>query len=105
MRPRPGGSVGVVVHIPAIVRRKGFVEYGGGMRLVHRGMVLKAVFADVLQQGLEARHLHNGPAAEGFQRIIYKVAVADVGFDAAVPVVRGDAGIAERPGGSPSPEW
>src|SRR2546430_7253855 len=71
----------------------------GGVRAVHRDVVLEAVVADVLHEVLKARDVGDGAMAEGFELVIGGRPLPDVAADDAGGVVGGEAGIGERPGG------
>src|SRR5215471_9997305 len=65
------------------------------MRGVHGCMVFETLLADNFQEFLEARHLDNGAAAKGIQRVVNKLAVPCVGTDHAIAIIRRDPRIAE----------
>src|SRR5580704_1380927 len=60
------------------------------MGAVHRGMVLKAVSADVLHQLWQTRYMDHGLRPEGVKRIVRELGVPDVGANASVAVVCAD---------------
>src|ERR1022692_407113 len=84
--------------VPAQVVAGGFLH--GARHGGHVGgyVMLEAVFADEAQQGLKVRNLHHAGAAEGSQRIVGELALADVAIDAAFQIVGGEAREAHRAG-------
>src|SRR5262245_45901147 len=64
-------------------------------------MMLKAVLAYILHQSLQTWDLHDGAAPKRFQRIIHKGSVSHVGTEPSVPVIAGNARIAQWPGRRP----
>jgi len=69
------------------------------MRSVHRRMMLETTAADEAHQSLQIRHFDDGAIAESLDRIVRELAFADVGGDAAVAIVGGDATERDRPAG------
>ena len=63
-------AVAIAVGIPAEVLAEGLVDGVGRSRQRERRVVLEPVLADVAQQGLEPRHLHDAVPAEGEQRVV-----------------------------------
>src|SRR5262245_47707347 len=83
---------------PVEIARGGLL-YGTGYRgHVRRDVVLEAVFADVAEEFLEVVDLDHARAAEGIQRVVGELALANVALDAAFHIVRGEAREAHRAG-------
>ena len=84
------------VEIPAEVGLDGLVEDVDDIGAAHGDMVLEAVLADVLHQPLQVVDLGHGDAAVHAVRIVGNLALAQVGLDATLGVVGGDAEEGER---------
>ena len=84
------------VHLPAEVASGGLVDCARNRGEIGRHMMLKTVFADVMQKMLQARDFDDSGAAERIQRIVRKNTLPRVAADDARSVVRREARKAHR---------
>ena len=59
----------MMINFPAHIGFKSLGQNGGRMGGVHGGVVLKLVFADVMQQFLQPWNVGHRPAAEGIEGV------------------------------------
>jgi hypothetical protein len=60
------------MHFPAEVLGAGLVDGGGGGAEIGGDVVLEAVFADVMEQVLQARNFDDAGASEGGERVVFE---------------------------------
>src|SRR5580765_5529915 len=68
----------VPVHVPAEISGGGFVDGRRNCRQVGGDVMLEALLADVVQQGLHLWNLDHARATESVQRIVRKPSLAHV---------------------------
>src|SRR5690242_16917932 len=82
----------MLVHVPVQIPGGGFIDGGSNTRQVGGHVMLKTVFADVVQQLLHLGDFDYAGAAESVQRVIGKSAFAHISAHLAGCVVGGEAG-------------
>jgi len=91
-------SSGMGVHIPAEIACGGLVDRGRHGRKISGDVMFEAVFADVMEQLLEAGNFDDASSAKSLQGIVGKAAAAGITADFALDVVGGETGEAHGPG-------
>src|SRR5690554_71388 len=86
----------VVVNFPVQIASERFRHGVSHVRSAHRRVVLVAVQADVLHQGLEIGNFHYRAGAKRIQPVVGEHTLANVGPDHAVDVIRGHTGKGQR---------
>ncbi len=92
---RPVFSV-VVVDLPAHVLGQRLVQHRGARRVVHGDVVFEAVGGEEVHEFRQIGDLHHARGAEGVQRIVGHLAVADAADDSPLHVVGREAGEPDR---------
>ena len=80
----------MAIHFPAQVVAEGLHENFCRLPPVHGHVMLKAVAAHMVQQGLQVVHLAQGDTAGRRHFVSTESSFSDIGLDAAVAIVRGD---------------
>src|SRR6185312_8725271 len=88
----------VVVHFPAEVADGGFVHRVCGLGEVGGDMMLESSFADVAQKLLHFGNADDAGSAEGFERVLGKLAFPDVAANFSGELVGGEAAVGHGSG-------
>src|SRR6266404_6036187 len=88
----------VRVHVPAEIASRRLMNYRRDRGEIRRHVMLKSVFADVMQKLLHVGNLHHACAAKCFQWIIREAPFSGIAANLAGQVIRGEAGVAHGAG-------
>jgi hypothetical protein len=88
----------MIIRGPAQIFGESLIEGRRDLSRVNGDMMLKAVFADEVEQFLEIGNANYPVSTEGIEFIVGQLALADVGQDLPVQVIGGDAAVGERLG-------